>query len=150
MVPGHGAGRRLSVRWRYALVGGVVALTLTLGEYWTGGAGEEMSFNGVLVGAFLAGSLAKRRSLEANSTAVGVRAGAIGGLAALVQLRGLFDASWALGGAPWVRVAGLGTLGVLFVAMAVLFCALFGGLAGKLSGWLVEKSGRAPARAAES
>lgn len=150
MVSVPSAGRSVSETWTYALVGGVPSLLLALGLYWQSGAGDEMSLNAVLLGGALVGYLIERHDRDANATAAGARAGAIGGLAGAVLLRDLFAFFGEAGGPAWFRVVGLVFVGGLFVTMCVGFSAVGGGLAAKVGGWVAERIGEPPARAAES
>lgn len=150
MVSVPSAGRSVSETWTYALVGGVPSLLLALGLYWQSGAGDEMSLNTVLVGGALAGYLIRRHDRDANATAAGARAGAIGGLAGAVLLRDLFAFVGEAGGPAWFRAVGLVFVGGLFVTVCVAVSALAGGLAAKVGSWLAEKVGEPPGRAAGS
>ncbi|MEF8781550.1 MAG: DUF5518 domain-containing protein [Haloarculaceae archaeon] len=71
---------RITETWRYGLVGGLVSIPLTGGLYWLSGAGNELSFNMVVLGGVLAGYLAPP---AVDSTAAGIRAGVIGSLPGL-------------------------------------------------------------------
>lgn len=65
--------------WKYALIGGLVALPFTALEAWQ--SPENISLGMIVVGSVIAGYLIKRRG--GNSTATGLRAALIGGFPAL-------------------------------------------------------------------
>ncbi|WP_338742423.1 DUF5518 domain-containing protein [Haloplanus salilacus] len=125
-----------TVMWKYALVGGVLALPFTALEAWR--SPEDMTLGMVVVGSVVAGYLVKRRG--GKSTATGLRAGLVGGFPALW---GLHELLWAVPTVPnplWFRIVGgvmvLSVGGVMLVALAV-----FGSIAGRFGGWVAERRG---------
>lgn len=92
---------RPGATWTCALVGGVASLPLTLGLYWSSGAGNEFSLNAVVLGGLLAGYLATGRG--ADATVAGGRAGLIGGLPAVWVLAGDVVPALAASGPAWFR-----------------------------------------------
>jgi len=127
---------QLTETWRYALVGGLLALPFTALEAWR--SPERMALEMVVVGSLLAGYLIKRRG--GNSTATGLRAALIGGFPVIWPLSELI---WAVPTIPnplWFQAVGvamiLGAGGFLLAVVAVI-----GALAGRFGGWLAERRG---------
>lgn len=132
---------RLTDTWRYALVGGLSSIPLTLGLYWLSGAGNELSFNMVFFGGLLAGYLAETGPEDVGSAAVGLRAGVVGGLPGLWMLARLVWVGATLTGPLWFRVVGTGFIAVTFALFAVGLAALIGLIGATVGGWLVKKIG---------
>ncbi|WP_380676870.1 DUF5518 domain-containing protein [Salinigranum sp. GCM10025319] len=127
----------LTPTWRYALVGGIVSMPLSLGLYWYSGMGTDFSLNMVFVGGLLAGYLAKRGSVDAKSA--GLRAGVIGALPGLVWIfPGILTTARTLTDSfpPTMAVSV-----VVFSGMVLGIGALAGLIGGAIGGWLVEKLG---------
>jgi hypothetical protein len=84
--------------WRYALIGGIISIPLSLGLYWSSCMGNDFSLNMVAVGGLLSGYLAKRNSVDAKPA--GIRAGLIGALPGLAwilpQIARKVAAGWSL------------------------------------------------------
>jgi NhaP-type Na+/H+ or K+/H+ antiporter len=119
--------------WRYALIGGVVLIPLSLALYWYSGTGNDFSLNMIFVGGLLAGYLAKRESVEAKP--VGLRAGIIGALQGLV---------WILPRAVRNVAAGWSFLPIavfvtLFSVIIFSIGALAGLIGGAVGGWLAKR-----------
>lgn len=129
---------RVDEAWRYALVGGLVSIPLTGGLYWLSGAGNELSFNAVLLGGLLAGYLAPT---AVDSTAAGIRAGVIGSLPGLWLLGDVLAAATALTGPTWFRVTGVGMAAVAFSGVVFGLGALAGGVGGVVGAWLARRVG---------
>lgn len=125
--------------WRYALLGGLVALPGTTYLYWQ--SGTELSLGPVLLGGLVAGYLyhgTERRR-------VGVRVGLIGGLPALWMLADALGAVSGVAGPAWFRVAagGMGVAAMLFFTLlAVALAAVVGTVGVALGDWLSQKTGR--------
>ena len=119
--------------WRYALVGGVVSIPLSLGLYWYTGMGTDFSFNMVVVGGLLAGYLAKRNSVDAKP--VGLRAGLIGALPGLawvlLRIARNVAAEWSL--------LPIAVFLCLFTLIAFGIGAVAGVIGGAVGGWLFKK-----------
>lgn len=119
--------------WRYALVGGLVSIPLTLGLNWYAGTPNHFSLNMVVVGGLVAGYLAKRDAVAAKPA--GVRAGLVGAAPGLVWfLRGVISR---LETALSAEVAVIATVGVGVVALGI--GAIAGLIGGAIGGWLFEK-----------
>ncbi|WP_424009014.1 DUF5518 domain-containing protein [Haloferax denitrificans] len=122
--------------WKYALIGGLLALPFTALAAWR--SPENISLGMVVVGSAIAGYLVKRRG--GNSTATGLRAALIGGFPAVWPLSELI---WAIPTVPnplWFQAVGISMiLGVGGFILAVV--AVFGALAGRFGGWLAERRG---------
>ena len=127
---------RMTETWKYALVGGLLALPFTVLAAWR--SPENISLGIVVVGSAIAGYLIKRRG--GNSTATGLRAALIGGFPAVWPLSELI---WAIPTVPnplWFQAVGVAMiLGVGGFILAVV--AVFGALAGRFGGWLAERRG---------
>lgn len=118
--------------WRYALVGGVVSIPLTVALYWYTGMGNHFSLNMVTVGGFVAGYLAKRDAAAAKPA--GTRAGLVG---ALPGLGWFFLGVVERGDALSSQVA---VISVVFVGVAVVCIgAVAGYLGGAVGGWAFGK-----------
>ncbi|MDS0280820.1 DUF5518 domain-containing protein [Haloarcula onubensis] len=139
-----GLRRRLSARWRYALLGGLVALPFTALSYAQ--SGEELKLGAVFWAALLVGYLARRRGL--SGTPVGARAGLVGALPVLWQVGDIATFVVGLGGPAWFRTVQLAVVAVV-VPLAFGLAAVAGALGGRLGGWLAERNGH-PRRPAGS
>jgi hypothetical protein len=121
--------------WRYALVGGIVSIPLSLGLYWYTGMGNDFSLNMVTVGGLLAGYLAKRNSVDAKPA--GVRAGLIGALPGLAwilpQIARNVAAGWSL--------LPIAVFLCLFTVIIFVIGAVAGVIGGAIGGWLFKKMG---------
>ncbi|AXG10952.1 DUF5518 domain-containing protein [Haloplanus rubicundus] len=125
--------------WRYALLGGLLALPGTAYLYWQ--SGTELSVGPVLLGGVVAGYL--YRGTERRR--VGVRTGLIGGLPALWMLADALAVVPGVGGPAWFRVAagGMGVLTMLlFTLLAFALAAVAGVVGAAVGDWLSEKTGR--------
>jgi len=128
--------RRLSEQWRYALIGGLVALPFTAVTYAQSGA--ELRLGAVFWAAVLAGYLARRRGL--SSTPIGARAGLVGSTPVLWMAGDIAAFVVGLGGPAWFRTAQLAAVALL-VPLVLGLAALVGALGGRLGGWLAERNG---------
>mgnify|MGYP000282908399 CR=1 FL=1 len=127
---------QLTETWKYALVGGLLALPFTALEAWR--SPEDMTLGMIVLGSVLAGYLIKRRG--GNSTATGSRAALIGGLPLLWALGELL---WAVPNIPnplWFQAVGVG-MALAFGAIMLAVVAVSGALAGRFGGWLAERRG---------
>jgi len=129
--------RLRSSTWRYALLGGLASLPVTLALNWQDLSGVQDA-SGVVLAALAVGYLAKRRALE--STQVGLRAGAIGALPMLWSVVDLVPFVLGLAQPGWFTAVQLALLTVTALVL-VGFTALLGGLAGLVGGWLAERRG---------
>ena len=126
----------ISETWKYALIGGLLALPFTILEVWQ--SPENLTFEIFVVGSALAGYLIKRQG--GNSTATGLRAALIGGSPSLWILVELF---WTIPAAPnplWFQVVSIVIL-LVFGGVIIVVLAVFGALAGRFGGWLAEQVG---------
>jgi hypothetical protein len=123
--------------WRYALLGGIASIPLSVGLYRLTGAGSTFSLNMVFFGGVLAGYSAEIGNPQLETTAVGIRTGLIGGLPAFVQL---LETTSVPTGPVWFRAAGYS----FFVGALVVFrfpIAVLAGSFGAVSGsWLADKT----------
>lgn len=132
-----------SETWKYAVIGGVASMPLTIGYYWLSGAGNDFSTGMIFFGGLLAGYLAKESGLDPVSS--GFRAGVVGGLPGyiwilpgMVRTGTRFATAWSSSVAATVVMA--------FFAIAIVATAVLPGLVGGyVGGWLVEKvTGKRP------
>lgn len=104
-------------------MGGLVSISFTAASYLQ--TGSELSLSAVLVGGFLAGYLAERRT--GQSAGVGVRAGFVGALPVLWMLVDILGMIRGLTNPPWFSATLVAVaLGVTMLAFAL------GGLGGEL------------------
>lgn len=127
---------KLSKTWRYALLGGLLALPFTALSYAR--TGEELTLGMVLWCGMLAGYLAKWRGLA--GTPVGTRAGAVAGLPAVWMVGDLSVFVAGLGGPLWFRGLQLAVVALL-LPLIIGLSAVVGGVGGRLGGWLAERRG---------
>jgi hypothetical protein len=122
--------------WKYALIGGLLALPFTALEVWR--SPENIQLGMFAVGSALAGYLIKRRG--GNSTMTGLRAALIGGFPALWILP---EALWTVANIPnpiWFQVASI-VMTLAFGGLILILLAVLGALAGRFGGWLAESRG---------
>jgi len=130
--------RRLrSPTWQYALLGGLASLPLTLALYLQAPA-TGWNASGIALCALAAGYLAKRRGL--NSTAVGMRAGAIGAFPVLLSALDLLPFALGLAQPVWFTAVQIVLVSVT-APVLVGITGLVGGMAGRLGGWLAQRGG---------
>jgi hypothetical protein len=126
----------ISKTWKYALLGGLLVLPFTAFEAWR--STESMMFEMVLLGSALAGYLVKRQ--DGNSTATGFRAALVGSLPSLWGLGEFILTVPTIANPLWFQAVSIAMIlvvgGVLLAIVAV-----FGGLAGRIGGWLAERRG---------
>lgn len=144
------ADRKLTDTWRYALIGGVASIPLTVGFYWLSGTGNELSLNMIFFGGLLAGNLARTAPTEIDSTAVGLRAGIVGSLPAVWLLGDLLWDAATMSGPVWFRVVGVGFIMTTATVFTVVLAALVGLLGAKVDSWLAKRYGRQSSQLRES
>ncbi|SDZ78451.1 PAS domain S-box-containing protein [Haloplanus vescus] len=127
---------QMSETWRYALLGGLLALPVTVFE--TLQSADDISLGMVVVGSAIAGYLIKRRG--GNSTATGLRAALIGGIPVLWTFHELV---WAIPTTPNPTLfKAVGVVMLLSVTgFLLLVLATCGALSGRFGGWLAELRG---------
>jgi len=130
-----------SETWRYALVGGLVALPGTAYLLWQ--SGSELSLGPVLFGGLVAGYLHAGDASARRS--VGVRVGLIGALPALWMVGDVLATASSAGGPAWFRAVAVGTgIGTMlvFTLLAVGLAAVVGVVGAAIGDWLSRKIGR--------
>lgn len=148
MSTSHSRAGTRAVTWRYALVGGLLSIPLTGGFYWLSGMGNSLSLNMVFVGGLVAGYLAKIQPTQVEPTAVGLRAGVIGGLPALWILGRVITAAQALTGPVWFRTVALA--GVLITTgVLIALAAVVGALGARVGAWLAQTLASHPSPVAD-
>lgn len=126
--------RRLPSAWRFALVGALASLPVTVFVNWLPESRADGAGGIVVFGAFVAGGLAAFRSTDPGSA--GLRAGLLGGVVGILTPF-VPAASAAIRSAviPWpspTRVAFF----VLFGAVLLALTPVFGLVFGRLGGWV--------------
>lgn len=133
--------RHVSSTWKYALVGGIISIPLTVGLHWLSGTGNELSLNMVALGGLIAGFLGNRKETDADGSAAGLRAGIVGVLPGFWLFADFFEAVTALSGPLWFRsgaiVLTIGTVTAIIFGLG----ALLGLLGAKVGSWLTERDG---------
>ncbi|MFB6195115.1 MAG: DUF5518 domain-containing protein [Haloplanus sp.] len=119
-----------------ALLGGIVAVPLTVGHNWLSGMGSEFSVDLVFVGGLLAGYRAARGS--GASGRAGLGAGLVGGLPALIWIWPAMVRTTTQFASAWSVPAAV--LGLVLLVMVVAVPAFAGLLGGVVGGWLAEKA----------
>ena len=132
---------RVTETWKYALIGGIASLPLTVGLYWRSGMGSEFSLNMVFFGGLFAGYLANAAATETDGSSVGFRAGVVGGLPGLWLVVDLLEAAIAWSSPLWFRVVAVSMLVVGFTTALLGFAGFVGLLGAKVGGWLAKKTG---------
>lgn len=135
-VPG-----RVSDRWRYGLLGGLIAIPFTTFGYWQ--TGSKVSLGPVFLGGLVAGYLARQDIGDGRG--VGLRTGLIGGLPALWMLIDMFGSSLELTGSWWfvgIGLAFVATFAIAVSLMALGLAAFIGEAGARIGSWLAELTGR--------
>jgi|AntDeeMinimDraft_4_1070355.scaffolds.fasta_scaffold00429_25 hypothetical protein len=122
--------------WKYALIGGLFSIPLSLSNYWISGLGSEFSTSMVFFGGFLAGYLAKKNS--ANPARAGVGAGVVGGLPGYIWILPAMIQTATAWSSPMARAVLMVFMGIAVITIAAL-PGLIGGFVG---GWLAKKLDR--------
>jgi hypothetical protein len=134
----------VSNTWKYALIGGLVSLPLTIWSHWSrwqSGIGDEFSLNMVFVGGLVAGYLVTRAPIETPQRSVGFRAGVIGALPGLWLDVNLIHAAINWGSPLWFRIVAVVGLGGAVSIILLAFGGLVGAIGAKIGGWLARKTG---------
>jgi hypothetical protein len=132
---------RISETWKYALIGGLLSLPLTIGLYWQSGMSDELSLNMVFIGGVLAGYLARSAATRTDVATAGVRAGLVGSLPGLWFVATLLEAAIWWSSPLWFRVVAVSVLLFGFTSMLLVVSGLVGLLGAKVGGWVVVKTG---------
>lgn len=128
---------QLTESWKYALIGGLLALPFTALEVWR--SPENIVLEMFVVGSVLAGYLVKRRG--GNSTVTGLRAALIGGFPALWILPEMLSMIANIPNPLWFQAVSIG-MALAFGGLALALLAVLGALAGRFGGWVAEWRGR--------
>lgn len=127
---------QLTESWKYALIGGLLALPFTALEVWR--SPENIVLEMFVVGSVLAGYLVKRRG--GNSTVTGLRAALIGGFPALWILPEMLSMITNIPNPLWFQAVSIG-MALAFGGLALALLAVLGALAGRFGGWVAEWRG---------
>jgi hypothetical protein len=127
---------RSTESWKYAFVGGFLALPFTALEVWR--SPESIALEMVAVGSVLAGYLITRRG--GNRTVTGLRAALIGGFPVLWVLPETLRTIVGLRNPLWFQAVSI-VMALAFGVLALLLLAVLGALAGRFGGWVAERRG---------
>ncbi|MFC6903893.1 DUF5518 domain-containing protein [Halalkalicoccus tibetensis] len=127
---------------RYAIIGGLVSIPLSLGHHWWSGMGNTFSTLPIFFGGLLAGYLAQKNTQKPATAGVG--AGLIGGLPGYIFMLPSMVQT--------VTASSPGTVLVLafFIPVILAVAALPGWIGGLVGGWLAKKVERKQVTAANS
>lgn len=126
--------------WTYALLGGLTSVPLTAGLYWLSGAGSEFSLNAVFVGGLLAGYLVTRAPTDADPGGVGVRAGLVGAVPAVVWgVSEVAGSAAAVAGPVPFRIVAVGTVLLTITTVVVVLATVAGFVGARIGGWLADR-----------
>jgi hypothetical protein len=131
---------QLTESWKYALIGGLLALPFTALEVWR--SPENIALETFVFGSVLAGYLIKRRG--GNSTVTGLRAALVGGFPALWILPEMALTIANIPNPLWFQAVSI-AMALVFGGLALILLATFGALAGRFGGWLAERRGHSGA-----
>jgi hypothetical protein len=116
--------------WRVALVGVLASLPVTALVNWLPDSEADVAGGIMIVGAFIAGAIAARRSTDPATA--GLLAGLLGGVVAILT-------PIVAGGSPsidallaWPAPSSL----ILFAAVALVLASMFGLVFGRIGGWV--------------
>lgn len=128
---------RTNDTWTYALLGGLASVPLTVGLYWLSGAGSEFSLNAVFLGGLLAGYLVTRATTDTDPGGVGVRAGVVGGVPAVVWgVSEVSRSAAAVAGPVPFRVAAVATVLLTITTVVLALAGVVGLVGATVGGWL--------------
>jgi len=128
---------QLTETWKYALIGGLLALPFTALDAWR--SPEQIMLGAVVIGSALAGYLIKRRG--GNSTATGLRAALIGGVPSLWALGELLLTVPNIPNPPWFQAVSV-AMTLAFGSLVLAVVAFLGALGGRFGGWVAERRKR--------
>lgn len=125
--------------WKYALIGGLASIPLTVGFYWQSGMENEMSLNMVFFGGLLAGYLATGQLTDGKS--VGFRTGVVGGLPVLWIWFDLLRAATGPIGPVGFRMGAV-MMAIAFAIFSLFLSGIIGLLGAKVGRWIAVKTGQ--------
>jgi hypothetical protein len=125
--------------WRYAVVGGLASLPLSIVYHWWSGMGNHFSTLPILLGGLLAGSLAHTNSRKPAKAGIG--AGIIGGVPAYVFILPPMARTATEVATAWSSPLGAVVVVAFSAPAIVVIAALPGWIGGFVGGWLAEKVG---------
>lgn len=134
--------------WRYAFIGGLASIPLSLGVYWQSGMGNNFSTLPIFFGGLLAGYLAQKHG--DNPTRAGLGAGIIGGLPGYIWLLPQIIQTAMDFATAWSSPLGAVVVLAFSIPAIIVIAALPGLIGGAVSGWLAKKVGRTPVATASS
>lgn len=119
----------LTDTWVYALLGGLVSLTLSVGIYISS---NSISISeGLVVGGLIAGYFAQRNGATADSLPIGIRAGIIGSIPAVVFIGMLIEP---VSGPTWFSILSTAGVAIGHLGLIIVVSAMVGGL-NSFVGW---------------
>ncbi|MEZ3143416.1 DUF5518 domain-containing protein [Halobaculum sp. MBLA0143] len=137
MDPSESTQQSGDQRWRYGVVGGLLAAPSVALSYWQ--TGSEVSVVSVALVALLVGYVAKRRS--AYGDGIGARVGVVGGLPILWASYDFAVSSVGLSNPSWFTGASLVLLGG-FTIVGFGMAGLLGEVGARVGGWLADRTSR--------
>lgn len=126
----------LTDSWKYALIGGVLALPFTVLKVLQ--SSESITLEIFVAGSLLAGYLIKRHG--GNSTVTGLRSALIGGFPVLWTLPEMLRTVADIPNPPWFQAVSIIVL-LTFSGLMLALLAILGALAGRFGGWIAERRG---------
>lgn len=122
--------------WKYAIIGGLVSIPFTAASYLQ--TGRRVSLTAVLVGGFLAGYLAEKRTKTTRG--VGLRAGLVSGIPLLWMGFDALQTISNISNPEWFSAALVG-LSVLIIGLGFFLAALGGEIGAWIGIWLAKRDG---------
>jgi hypothetical protein len=116
--------------WRAALVGALASLPVTALVNWLPDSEADVAGGIMIVGAFIAGGIAARRSTDPATA--GLLAGLLGGVVAILTPIVAADSPGIETVIAWPSPSSL----VLFAAIALVLASMFGLVFGRIGGWV--------------
>ena len=119
----------LTDTWVYALLGGLVSLTISVGMYTF--LNEISISEGLVVGGLIAGYFAQRNGATADSLPIGIRAGIIGSIPGVVFIGMLIEP---VSGPIWFSILGTAGVAIGYLGLIIGVSAMGGALC-SVVGW---------------
>lgn len=134
--------------WRYASIGGLASLPLSLVYYWWSGMGNYFSTLPIFFGGLLAGYLAQMNSRRPAKAGIG--AGILGGLPGYIFMLPPMAQTATDFATAWSSPLGAVVVVAFSIPAIIVVAALPGWIGGFVGGWLAKKVGRKQVAAVSS